>query len=93
MHMDARLVVLLWLVQLVGCLYLGYRTAKKTGRSMLNWTVMGFLLAVIIPPVGLVVSLVAFLFYPPLISPHPLAAPRDDPGDAPPKRRRPPSGA
>jgi hypothetical protein len=91
--MDGLPWLLLWLAQLPACLYLGYRTAKKTGRSMLNWTVMGFLLAVIVPPVGLVVSLVAFFFYPPLISPHPLAAPRDDHGDTRPKRRRPPSGA
>lgn len=90
--MDARLVVLLWLVQLVGCLYLGYRTAKKTGRSMLNWTVMGFLLAVIVPPVGLVVSVVAFLFYPPLISPHPLAERQVERGGTRPRRRRPRSG-
>lgn len=87
--MDGRIVVLLWLAQLIGCLYLAYRTAKKTGRSMLNWTFMGFLLAVIFPPIGLVVSVVAFLFYPPLISPHPLAERQDDRGSG---RRRPRSG-
>ena len=89
--MDGLPWLLLWLAQLPACLYLGYRTAKKTGRSMLNWSVMGFLLAVIVPPVGLVISVVAFLFYPPLTPPHPLAERQDDRGDSGP-RRRPPSG-
>ena len=86
--MDARLLTLLWLAQLVGCLYLGYRTAKKTGRSMLNWMFMGFLLAVIFPPIGLVVSVVAFLYYPSSMSPHPHPESPDDRG-LPEGRRRP----
>jgi hypothetical protein len=92
MAMDGRIVVLLWLAQLIGCLYLGYRTSRKTGRSMLNWIFMGLLLAVIFPPVGFVVSLVAFLYYPPLTPAHPMAEREDrraGPGTG---RRRPGAG-
>jgi hypothetical protein len=84
---DARLLTLLWIVQLAGCLYLGVRTARKTGRSLLNWVVMGFLLAVVFPPVGLVLSVVSFLFYPDLMPRHPQAERHEGRGI--PGRRRP----
>ncbi len=51
-------------VQLVLCLYLGSRVAKKTGRSLLNWLFVGFL-AAIAPIVGPVLMIVCALWYPP----------------------------
>ena len=57
--------------QLVVCLYLGYRVARRTGRSLINWLLVGFVAA--IPPfVGLVLMIVCVLWYPPLITPPPL---------------------
>lgn len=57
-------------VQLVLCLYLGYRVARKTGRSLLNWLFVGFLAA--IPPlVGPVLMIVCALWYPPRMGPAP----------------------
>jgi len=58
-------------VQLVLCLYLGYRVAKKTDRSLLNWLFVGFLAA--IPPiVGPVLMMVCVLWYPPRMPRAPL---------------------
>ena len=42
--------------QLVVCLYLGYRVAVKTDRSLVNWLAVGFLAAV--PPfIGVVLMI------------------------------------
>jgi uncharacterized membrane protein len=43
--------------QLVICLLLGYAAAKRSGGSLLNWLIVGFLAAVV-PLVGVVVMVV-----------------------------------
>ena len=43
--------------QLVICLVLGYAAAKRSGGSLLNWLIVGFL-AAIVPLAGVVVMLV-----------------------------------
>lgn len=58
-------------VQLPLCLYLGYRVARKTGRSLLNWLFVGFL-ASIVPIVGVILMVVSALWYPPRITSPPL---------------------
>ena len=65
MHLPTVVVQILFAVQLAVCLYAGYRTALRTGRSRLNWLAFGTLAAVIFPPFGAAISLVAFLVCPP----------------------------
>jgi len=65
MHLPTIVVQILFAGQLVVCLYAGYRTAVRTGRSRLNWLIFGTLAAVVFPPFGAAVSLVAFLVCPP----------------------------
>jgi hypothetical protein len=57
-------------VQLVLCLYLGYRVARRTERSLVNWLFVGFL-AAIPPVVGPVLMIVCALWYPPRMPPAP----------------------
>jgi hypothetical protein len=64
-------------VQLVLCLYLGYRVAKKTERSLLNWLFVGFL-AAIPPVVGPVLMIACVLWYPPRMPPPPLRGANPD---------------
>jgi hypothetical protein len=64
MHLPASVVQLLFAVQLPVCLYVGYRTSRRTGRAVLNWLVYGFLTAIVYPPVGAVIALVAFFVCP-----------------------------
>lgn len=65
--LTAKILFIIWSfgLQIPVCMYLGYLTAKKTGRSVLNWLVMGFIIAVIPPPMSIIISLVAYFFYPP----------------------------
>jgi hypothetical protein len=65
MHLPTLVVQILFIVQLPVCLYGGYRTARRTGRSMLIWLVLGFLAAIAFPPVGAIIIFVAFFFCPP----------------------------
>lgn len=65
MHVPSVVIQLLFAVQLVVCLFAGWRTARRTGRSRLNWLVFGTLAAALFPPLGAGVSLVAFLVCPP----------------------------
>jgi len=84
-----------WAVQTVVCIYLGYRTAKKTGRDMANWVFIGFLCA--IPPIaGILIMIVAYLWYPPVMPRrprrgHPEDRPREEPS-RPRRRPRDPTG-
>jgi hypothetical protein len=69
--------LLAFAVQLVLCLYLGYRVARKTERSLLNWLFVGFLAA--IPPiVGPVLMIVCALWYPPRMPRAPLRGANPD---------------
>jgi hypothetical protein len=65
MHLPTTVVQLLFAVQLPVCLYVGFRTARRTGRAVLNWLVYGFLIAIVFPPVGAAIALLAFLVCPP----------------------------
>lgn len=65
LHLPTVVIQLLFAVQLVVCLYAGYRTALRTGRSRLNWMAFGTLAAIVFPPFGAAISLVAFLVCPP----------------------------
>ncbi|MGD0998575.1 MAG: hypothetical protein ABR941_09715 [Thermoleophilia bacterium] len=65
MHLPTTVVQLLFAVQLPVCLYVGFRTARRTGRAVFNWLVYGFLMAIVFPPVGAAIALVAFLVCPP----------------------------
>ncbi len=65
MHLSTMATQLLFAAQLPVCLYVGQRTARRTGRSRLAWVVWGFLLAVIFPPLGAIAALVAFWVCPP----------------------------
>lgn len=56
---------IIWGVQLVVCLWLGPKVARRTGRSVLNWVIMGFFVSIIFPPIGLVLMLLCYFFYPP----------------------------
>ena len=66
MHLPTSVVQLLFAVQLPVCLYVGVRTARRTGRALLNWLVYGFLTAIVYPPLGAVAALVLFFVCPPL---------------------------
>jgi hypothetical protein len=65
MHLSTLAIQLLFAAQLPVCLYVGLRTARRTGRSCLAWLLWGFLLAVIFPPLGAIAALVAFMVTPP----------------------------
>jgi len=65
LHLPTVVVQLLFAIQLAVCLFAGYRTARRTGRSRLNWLVFGTLAAVLFPPFGAALSLIAFLVCPP----------------------------
>ncbi|MGZ4198998.1 MAG: hypothetical protein ACXVP1_02300 [Thermoleophilia bacterium] len=65
MHLPATVIQLLYAIQLPVCLYVGFRTARRTGRAVLNWLVYGFLTAIVFPPLGAMIALVAFFVCPP----------------------------
>jgi hypothetical protein len=65
MHLPAIVVQALFAVQLPVCLYVGYRTARRTGRRVIDWLIYGFLAAIVFPPLGAVVTLVLFFVCPP----------------------------
>ena len=65
MHFPTVVVQILFAVQLPVCLYVGCRVARTTGRSLLNWLIYGFLAAVVFPPFGAGLALVALLVCPP----------------------------
>jgi hypothetical protein len=65
MHLPTIVVQALFAVQLPVCLYVGYRTARRTGRRVLDWLIFGFLAAIVFPPLGALVSLVLFFVCPP----------------------------
>lgn len=65
MHLPTPVVQLLFAVQLPVCLYVGYRTARRSGRAVLNWLVYGCLMAIVYPPAGAIIALVAFFVCPP----------------------------
>jgi hypothetical protein len=69
-------------IQLVACLVLGYLTARKTGRSVFNWLVLGFINS-LIPLFGFLLMLSAYFFYP-------APAPRAGPGYQPRRESRDP---
>jgi len=46
------------------CVVLGVLTARKTHRSLLNWVLVG-VLAGVIPVMGPILMVVAYLWYPP----------------------------
>jgi hypothetical protein len=70
--MDATTVlIVIWNLQPVPCVLLGYLTARRTGRSTFNWIVVG-LLASIPPIVGIFLMLAAYYWYP---APAPRAGP------------------
>jgi hypothetical protein len=63
-HVPTYVVQVLFVVQLPVCLYGGYRTARRTSRSVLIWLVYGFLAAIAYPPLGAVIIFVLFLVVP-----------------------------
>ena len=65
MHLPTYVVQILFAVQLPVCLYVGYRVARLTGRPRLNWLIYGFLAAVVFPPFGALLALVALFVCPP----------------------------
>jgi hypothetical protein len=65
MHLPTFVVQMLFAVQLPVCLYVGYRIARLTGRSLLNWLIYGFLAAIVFPPLGAGLALVALFVCPP----------------------------
>ncbi len=65
MHLPAAIVQLLFAIQLPVCLYVGFRTARRTGRAVLNWLVYGFLTAIVFPPLGATIALIIFFACPP----------------------------
>jgi hypothetical protein len=71
MHLSAPVQQLLFAAQLPVCVYVGQRTARRTGRSRLAWLVWSFLLAVLFPPLGAVAALVLFVRCPPARRPDP----------------------
>lgn len=84
---DPVLQLVLFL-QFLPCLYLGYRTAKKTGRSMLAWVAIGAV-ASVLPLIGPILMVVSVLWMPPPLrrNPGPPPAPEQPPSH---RRRRPP---
>ncbi len=65
MHLPTLVVQLLFAVQLPVCVYVGYRTARRSGRAVLNWLVYGCLMAIVYPPAGAIIALVTFFVCPP----------------------------
>ena len=65
MHLPATVIQLLFAMQLPVCLYVGYRTARRTGRAVLNWLVYGFLTAIVFPPLGAMIGSWPFFVCPP----------------------------
>jgi len=65
MHLSTVLIQILFAVQLPVCLYVGLRTARRTGRPVLDWLVYGLLFAIVYPPLGALIALAAFLLCPP----------------------------
>ena len=65
MHLPAVVVQILFALQLLVCLYGGYRIARRTGRPLVTWLVLGFLAAIAFPPVGAIIIFVLFLTVPP----------------------------
>jgi|BarGraIncu00222A_1022003.scaffolds.fasta_scaffold482109_1 hypothetical protein len=65
MHLPTTVIQILFTVQLPVCMYVGYRVARTTGRSLLNWLIYGFLAAVVFPPFGAALALVALFVCPP----------------------------
>lgn len=65
MHLPVTVVQALFAVQLPVCLYVGYRTARRTGRRVVDWLVYGFLAAIVFPPLGALATLVLFFVCPP----------------------------
>jgi hypothetical protein len=64
--------IIIWNLQPIPCVILGYLTARKTGRSKFNWVVVGLLAS--IPPIfGIFLMLAAYYWYP-------APAPRPGPG-------------
>jgi hypothetical protein len=63
----ALILWIVWQVQIVFTVFMGYKTAKKTGRSVVNWIFMGVVFAVIPPPLSIILSLVSYYYYPPLM--------------------------
>jgi ABC-type uncharacterized transport system permease subunit len=72
MHLPTVVVQILFALQLPVCLYVGYRVSRITGRPLLNWLIYGFLAAVVFPPLGAGLALVALFVCPP-------ARPREKP--------------
>ena len=80
--------IVIWNLQPIPCVLLGYLTARKTGRSRFNWVVVG-LLASIPPIVGILLMLAAYYWYPPPTpQPGPGYHPRKGSGDDGRGRRR-----
>jgi hypothetical protein len=65
MHLSTVVVQILFAIQLPVCLYVGLRTARRTGRPVLNWLIFGLLVAIVYPPLGALAALIAFLLCPP----------------------------
>ena len=78
MHIPTTVLQVLFAVQLPVCLYVGARTARRTGRSLLNWLVYGFLAAIVVPPLGATAAPVAFFACPPARHDQGPSAPRGD---------------
>ena len=68
---PVTILIIIWNLQPIPCVLLGYLTARKTGRSKFNWIAVG-LLASIPPIVGILLMLAAYFFYP---APTPRAGP------------------
>ena len=58
MHLPRTVVQALFALQLPVCLYVGFRTARRTGRRVLDWLIYGFLAAIAFPPLGALATLV-----------------------------------
>jgi len=64
-HLPTTVIQILFAVQLPVCMYVGYRIARTTGRPLLNWLIYGLLAAVVFPPFGAALALVALFVCPP----------------------------
>jgi hypothetical protein len=76
LHHDV-LVQVLFFVQLPLCAYVGIRTARRTGRSAVDWAAAGVACSVLFPPAGLLVAATAYFVCPPAARPAPSGS-RDD---------------
>ena len=65
MPLSTAVLQILFAVQLPVCLYVGLRTARRTGRPVLDWLLFGLLFAIVYPPIGALIALAAFLLCPP----------------------------